>query len=86
MGVSHEHAVVIAGGGPGGSAAGIFLARGGQRILILEKDRHPRFRIGESLLPHGNDLLREMGVWEKIVASGAFLPKRAAKPAPAPAE
>jgi flavin-dependent dehydrogenase len=71
--------IVIAGGGPGGSAAGIFLARGGRRTLILEKDRHPRFRIGESLLPYGNDLLREMGVWEKIVASGAFLPKLGAE-------
>lgn len=71
--------VIIAGGGPGGSAAGTFLARSGLKTLLLEKDQHPRFHIGESLLPHGNDLLREMGVWDKIVASGNFLPKPGAE-------
>jgi flavin-dependent dehydrogenase len=71
--------VVIAGGGPGGSAAGTFLARAGLRVLILEKDRFPRFRIGESLLPYGNDLLREMGVWDKVAASGQFMPKPGAE-------
>ena len=43
--------VVIIGGGPGGSTAGALLAQKGWRVLLLEKDRHPRFHIGESLLP-----------------------------------
>lgn len=74
-----EFDIVIAGGGPGGSAAATFLARAGRRTLLLEKDQHPRFRIGESLLPYGNDLLREMGVWDKVVATGCFMPKHGAE-------
>ena len=74
-----EFDIVIAGGGPGGSAAATFLARAGRRTLLLEKDQHPRFRIGESLLPYGNDLLREMGVWDKVAAAGCFMPKRGAE-------
>lgn len=71
--------VLIAGGGPGGCAAATYLARAGRRVLLLERDAHPRFRVGESLLPYGNDLLREMGVWEKIVAHGGFMEKRGAE-------
>ncbi len=71
--------VVIAGGGPGGSAAGIHLGRAGLRALLLEKEQHPRFRIGESLLPYGNDLLRELGVWEKIETCGHFMRKPGAE-------
>ncbi len=71
--------VVIAGGGPAGSAAAITLARAGRRVLLLERDAHPRFRIGESLLPYGNDLLRELGVWDDLVADGRFMEKRGAE-------
>jgi flavin-dependent dehydrogenase len=74
-----EFDIVIAGGGPGGSAAATFLARAGRRTLLLEKEAHPRFRIGESLLPYGNDLLREMGVWDKVAAAGCFMPKYGAE-------
>ena len=57
---------VVVGGGPAGSVAGAFLARAGLRTLIVEKERFPRFHIGESLLPAGNAILREIGAWEKI--------------------
>jgi flavin-dependent dehydrogenase len=43
--------VLIIGGGPAGSTAAIELARKGYRVTLLEKARHPRFHIGESLLP-----------------------------------
>ena len=66
--------VVVAGAGPGGTATATFLARQGRRVLILEKETFPRFRIGESLLPYGNDVLRDLGVWEKI-CGGGFMPK-----------
>lgn len=65
---------IIIGGGPGGSTAGAFLARAGQRVLLLEREVFPRFHIGESLLPFGNDVLKETGAWPKIEAAG-FQPK-----------
>lgn len=65
---------VIIGGGPGGSATATFLARAGKRALLLEKERFPRFHIGESLLPYNRRLFQEMGVLEKIERAG-FVPK-----------
>ena len=53
--------VVIIGGGPGGSTAGALLAEKGWRVLLLEKDRHPRFHIGESLLPLNLPLFEQLG-------------------------
>ena len=67
---SNLYDVVIIGGGPSGSAAGAQLAKSGKRVLILEKESFPRFTVGESLLPHGNDLLREIGVWDKMEQAG----------------
>ncbi len=58
--------VAIIGGGPAGVAAGIQLARAGLNVTIFEKEKFPRFCIGESLLPCGNDMLRQLGVWEKL--------------------
>lgn len=65
---------IIIGGGPGGSTAGSALARAGKKVLLLEKERFPRFKVGESLIPHGNDELRAIGVWEKL-EQGGFMPK-----------
>ncbi len=70
----HDFDCVVVGGGPAGSVAGAFLARAGLRTLIVEKERFPRFHIGESLLPAGNAILREIGAWEKIEQAG-FMPK-----------
>ena len=69
---------LVVGGGPAGSTAGAYLARAGLRTLIVEKERFPRFHVGESLLPAGNDILRETGVWTKVEAAG-FMPKHGAE-------
>jgi len=53
--------VVIIGGGPGGCTAGALLVQEGWRVLLLEKNRHPRFHIGESLLPLSVPLFEQMG-------------------------
>jgi halogenation protein CepH len=42
--------VIVVGGGPAGSTAAGFLALEGRRVLVLEKERFPRYHIGESLL------------------------------------
>jgi len=69
-----EHAfdcdVLVVGGGPGGSTAAALLQRRGYRVIQLEKDRHPRFHIGESLLPCNLPIMQELGVLEKVRALG----------------
>ena len=67
---SETRDVVIIGGGPAGSVAGAYLARAGMRPLLLEKEKFPRFVIGESLLPYGNDILKELGVWPELEKAG----------------
>lgn len=61
---------LIIGGGPGGSAAAAFLARADRRALLLEKERFPRFHVGESLLPYNRKIFQDMGVLEKIERAG----------------
>ena len=73
-----EWDTIVTGGGPAGSTAATLLARAGQRVLVLERDRFPRFHVGESLIPYGNDVLRELGVWEKLGQAG-FMPKHGAE-------
>lgn len=70
--------VTILGAGPGGCSAAILLAEAGLNVIVLEKSRFPRFRIGESLLPNGNPLLRRLGVWDRLDAAG-FLRKYGAE-------
>ncbi|HEY5891722.1 MAG TPA: NAD(P)/FAD-dependent oxidoreductase [Chthoniobacterales bacterium] len=58
--------VAIIGGGPAGSTAGIVLATAGRRVLILEREKFPRFHIGESLLPYTMQAFDRLGVREKM--------------------
>ncbi len=69
---SIECDVLVVGGGPGGSTAATLLQRQGLRVLQLEKDRHPRFHIGESLLPANLPIFDALGVMEKVRALGVL--------------
>lgn len=70
--------VIIIGGGPAGSTAATTLAKKGRRVLVLEKERFPRFHVGESLLPYNRKIFDELGVWPKIESAG-FMLKRGAQ-------
>src|SRR5262245_22611599 len=53
-GPAHRCDVIVVGGGPAGSATACRLARAGRRVILFERDRFPRFHIGESLLASVN--------------------------------
>lgn len=69
--------VLVIGGGPAGAATATHLARRGLDVVIVEKERHPRFHIGESLLPQSLPLLEELGALERVREIG--VPKAAAE-------
>jgi len=62
--------VLVIGGGPAGATAAALLAERGHRVTLLEKARHPRFHIGESLLPANLPLLEKLGVAGAVKAIG----------------
>lgn len=62
--------VLVIGGGPAGSTAATLLAEKGHRVTLLEKAHHPRFHIGESLLPANLPLFEKLGVRAEIEAIG----------------
>jgi flavin-dependent dehydrogenase len=61
---------IVIGCGPGGSSAATFLAKAGRRVLVVEKEKFPRFHVGESLLPYNRALFEELGVWPALAAVG----------------
>lgn len=61
--------VVIVGGGPAGSICAAALARAGVSVLVLEKEKFPRFHLGESLLPHSMPVFEDVGLLPKLEAT-----------------
>ena len=60
---------IVIGGGPAGSTAGALLAEKGHEVLILEKEKFPRYHIGESLMPYCYFTLERLGVVDKLMSS-----------------
>lgn len=59
--------VVVVGGGPAGSVAATLLADSGHRVVLLERDRFPRYHIGESLLSATMPIIELVGADRKSV-------------------
>src|SRR5437660_5185324 len=62
--------VAIIGGGPAGSTAATLLARAGRRVIVFEREKFPRFHIGESLLPFSMKAFSRLGLHEKFLRAG----------------
>ena len=61
--------VVVVGGGPAGSTVSTLLAQGGHRVQLFERERFPRFHIGESLIPETYWVLKRLGMLPKMQQS-----------------
>jgi len=62
--------ILVIGGGPAGSTISTLLAERGRTVVLIEKSRHPRFHIGESLLPLNMPLFEKLGVAKEIEKIG----------------
>ncbi|KAH8706038.1 hypothetical protein BGW36DRAFT_21633 [Talaromyces proteolyticus] len=70
MSIPESCTILVAGGGPAGSYAAAALAREGNDVVLLEADQHPRYHIGESMLPSIRPLLRFIDLEQKFEAHG----------------
>ncbi len=66
--------MIVVGGGPAGTTFAHLMRRSGHEVLLVERERHPRFCIGESLLPGSMPVWRELGLVERFEKAG-FLRK-----------
>jgi len=62
--------VIVIGGGPAGTTAAALLAAKGWKVTLFERDTHPRFHIGESLLPMNLPIFERLGVLEQVAQRG----------------
>ena len=61
---------IVIGGGPAGASSAAILAEYGHRVLVLEREKFPRYHIGESLIPFTYQPLERLGLIPKMKASG----------------
>jgi choline dehydrogenase-like flavoprotein len=66
--------VLVIGGGPAGSTIAGLLAQKRRHVVVLEKDRFPRFHIGESLLPLNLPFFEQLGVVDELERIGVYKP------------
>lgn len=61
-----DYDLIVIGGGPAGSTVATLLARDGWKVLLLEKEKFPRFHIGESITAFGFEAFKELGVYDEL--------------------
>ncbi len=64
-----ETEVLVLGGGPAGATAATILAQAGHQVLVVEREKFPRFHIGESFMPDTYWILRRLGMLDKMKTS-----------------
>ncbi len=70
----HSVDVLVVGGGPAGTTSAALLAERGWQVTLFEKTHHPRFHIGESLLPGNLPILDQLGVLQAVKDIGVYKP------------
>jgi len=68
--------VIVAGGGPAGTTVSTLLAQQGHKVLVVDRDLHPRFHIGESMLPMSEPVFDRLGI---AFEACEYLPKTGAE-------
>src|SRR5687768_1171920 len=69
MTIASEYDVVVIGGGPAGSTTSTILAQGGLKVALFEREKFPRFHIGESLIPETYWVLKRLNMLGKMQQS-----------------
>ena len=67
--ITPEYDVIVAGGGPAGSTTATLIAQRGYRVAVFERERFPRFHIGESLIPETYWVLKRLNMLPKMQQS-----------------
>jgi flavin-dependent dehydrogenase len=67
--MTSSHEIIIIGGGPAGASTATVLAEQGHRVLILEREKFPRYHVGESLIPFTFGPLERLGMIPKMRGS-----------------
>lgn len=66
MNTHHNYDLIVIGGGPAGSTVATLVAEQGHRVLLLEREAEPKFKIGESLIPAAYWTFKRLGILEKL--------------------
>jgi flavin-dependent dehydrogenase len=64
--MNHDYDAILIGGGPAGASASAVLAEYGHRVLVIEREKFPRYHIGESLIPFTFGPLERLGMIPKM--------------------
>jgi 2-polyprenyl-6-methoxyphenol hydroxylase-like FAD-dependent oxidoreductase len=67
--VANPPDVIVIGGGPSGATTATLVAQQGHRVVLLERERFPRYHIGESLIPETFWVLERLGMLSKLRGS-----------------